>query len=80
MNTSTTNYLAQYDAAADSEKFPLVRRWIDTEPLPFFKQLRAQRPIFVTPECTLLARFDDVTEVLNLPKVFTVALYAPKNG
>jgi cytochrome P450 len=30
--------------------------------------------------CTLLTLFDDVTEVLNLPQVFTVALYLPKMG
>ena len=34
MNTSAS-YLEQYDATADAEKFPLVRRWMDTEPLPF---------------------------------------------
>lgn len=75
-----TNYLEQYDAAAEADKFPLVRKWLDTEPLPFFKELREQRPILVTPACTLVARFDDVTEVLNLPKIFTVALYLPKMG
>ena len=37
MDTTTSNYLDQYDAAADADKFPMVRRWIDTEPLPFFK-------------------------------------------
>lgn len=73
-----TNYLEQFDAAADSDKFPLVRRWIDTERLPFFKELREKRPILVTPVCTLLTRFDDVTDVLNMPLIFTVALYLPK--
>jgi hypothetical protein len=32
---STTSYLEQYDAAADTEKSYLARRWIDTEPLSF---------------------------------------------
>jgi len=40
-----TNYLQQFDAAADADKWPLVRRWIDTDPLPFFKELREKRPI-----------------------------------
>ncbi|MEO5654589.1 MAG: cytochrome P450 [Nitrosospira sp.] len=80
MNASTSRYLEQYDAAADSDKFALVRRWIDTEPLPFFKELREKRPILVTSKCTLVTRFDDVREVLNMPKVFTVAPYAPKMG
>ncbi|HYQ01388.1 MAG TPA: cytochrome P450 [Polyangiaceae bacterium] len=75
-----TNYLAEYDSAAESEKFQLVRRWIDTEPLPFFKQLRAERPVLVTPECTLVARYADVTDILSQPKVFTVALYVPKQS
>ena len=75
-----TNYLEQFDAAVPDDKFPLVRRWIDTEPLPFLKELRDKRPILVTPLCTLLTRFDDVTEVLNMSLVFTVALYVPKMG
>ncbi len=73
-----TSYLERYDAAVDAEKFPLVRRWIDTEPLPFFKELRAQRPILVTPDCTLVTRFDDVREILKMYKVFTVKPYVPK--
>ena len=80
MTAVATDYLGQFDAAADPEKFPLVRRWIDTEPLPFFKTLLERRPILVTPVCTLLARFDDVTEVLNMPRIFTAALYLPKMG
>jgi cytochrome P450 len=75
-----TTYLDQFDAAHDVDKFPLVRRWIDTEPLPFFKELREKRPILVTPRCTLLTRFDDVTEALNMPLIFTAALYLPKMG
>ena len=78
--SAATNYLEQFDAAADSAKFPLVRRWIDTEPLPFFKVLREKRPVLVTPVCTLLTRFDDVTEVLNMPLIFTARLYLPKMG
>ncbi len=75
---SISSYLEQYDAAADADKFPLVRRWMYNEPLLFFKELRDKRPILVTPECTLLALFDDVTDVLNMPKVFTVEPYVAK--
>ncbi|SFH47498.1 Cytochrome P450 [Nitrosospira sp. Nsp14] len=75
---STASYLEQYDAAADTEKSYLARRWIDTEPLPFFKELRQKRPILVTPKFTLVTRFDEVREVLSMPKVFTVQPYAPK--
>lgn len=74
----STSYLERYDATPDAEKFPLVRRWMDTEPLPFFKELRANRPILVTPDCTLVTRFDDVREILKMYKVFTVKPYVPK--
>ncbi len=72
------DYLAQLDAAKDADKFKLVRRWIDEEPLAFFKTLRKARPILVTPKATLVTRLEDCVEVLNQPKVFTVALYEPK--
>lgn len=74
------NYLEAYDAAADSEKYPLVRKWMKTEPLPFFAQLRAERPVLVTPDCTLVALFTDVRDILQMPKIFTVNLYKPKMG
>ena len=52
-----TNYLEQFDAAPDAAKYPLVRQWMDTEPLPFFKELREKRPVLVTPVCTLVTRY-----------------------
>lgn len=75
-----TSYLEQYDAAAEADKSSLARRWMDTEPLPFFKELREKRPILVTPKFTLITRFDDCREVLNMPKVFTVEPYVSKMG
>jgi hypothetical protein len=69
------DYLAEYDKAEDADKYPLVQKWMKTEPLPFFKQLREQRPILVTPECTLLALFTDIRDALQMPKIFTVDLY-----
>ena len=74
------DYLAEYDAAADVDKYPMVQKWMKTEPLPFFKQLRAERPVLVTPECTLLALYTDVCDALQMPKIFTVDLYKPKMG
>ena len=76
----TKNYLEQYDAASDEDKYPLVQKWMKTEPLPFFKQLREERPILVTPQCTLLANFVDVRDSLQMPTIFTTALYRPKMG
>lgn len=72
------NYLAVYDAASPSEKYPLVQKWMKTEPLPFFAQLRKERPILVTPECVLVTKFTDITDILKMPKIFTVDLYKPK--
>ena len=77
---SDKDYLAEYDAAAEVDKYPLVQKWMKTEPLPFFKQLRKERPILVTPECTLLALFTDIRDALQMPKIFTVDLYKPKMG
>lgn len=76
----TKDYLAEYDVAADADKYPLVQKWMKTTPLPFFKQLRQQRPVLVTPECTLLALFTDIRDALQMPTIFTVDLYKPKMG
>ncbi|MCJ8312818.1 MAG: cytochrome P450 [Saccharospirillaceae bacterium] len=76
----TKNYLEQYDAAAEEDKYPLVQKWMKTEPLPFFKQLREERPILVSPQCTLIALFTDVRDSLQMPTIFTTALYKPKMG
>ncbi len=78
MSNSSRDYLAEYDAAAEADKYLLVQKWIRREPLAFFKQLREQRPVLVTPVCTLVALFTDVRDMLQMPKVFTVDLYKPK--
>jgi len=75
-----TEYLKAYDAGPAAEKFKLVRGWMKSEPLAFFKQLRAERPVLQTPECTLVAMFPDVRDILQMPKIFTVDLYKPKMG
>lgn len=80
MAKAQTNYLAQYDKAPSAKKYPLVQGWMKTEPLEFFAQLRAERPVLVTPECVLVANFVDVRDILMMPKVFTVDLYKPKMG
>ena len=72
------SYLDRYESEPDATKLKLVRQFMADDPLGFFRELREKRPVLVTPECTLVARFDDVIEMLNMPKVFTVALYVPK--
>ena len=75
------NFLAQYDAAAEAEKYPLVQQWLKgPDRLAFMAQLRAERPVLVTPECTLVANYVDVYDMLQLPKIFTVDLYQAKMG
>ncbi len=80
MANAGNDYLSEYDAAPEADKYPLVQKWIREEPLPFFRQLRAERPVLQTPVCTLVASFTDVRDMLQMPKIFTVDLYKPKMG
>ena len=80
MSDAGKDYLREYDTAPEAEKYPLVQGWIRSEPLAFFKQLRAERPVLQTPECTLVAMFTDVRDMLQMPRIFTVDLYKPKMG
>src|SRR3954466_9406218 len=80
MASEQRDYLREYDAAPDAQKYLLARGWMQSEPLPFFKQLREQRPILVTSECTMVALYSNLTDVMQMPKVFTVDLYKPKMG
>jgi cytochrome P450 len=80
MANQQRDFLKEYDGAPDEQKYRLVQRWMKSEPLPFFEQLRAQRPILVTPECTLVTLYTDLTDIMLMPKVFTVDLYKPKMG
>lgn len=74
------SYLAEFNRTRPEKRWPLVRKWIATEPKPFFDELRAKRPILVTDRVTLIAKNADVREVISQPKVFTVDLYKPKMG
>lgn len=78
MDTDPLTYLARIDRAPEASKLRMVREFMAQDPLGFFKELRESRPVLALPECTLVALYDDVIEVLNLPQVFTVALYGPK--
>ena len=74
------SYLQRFDATPAEGRWPLVRGWIFNEPLPFFAELRQERPILVMNELTLVARFSDCTQVLQRYDTFSVALYKPKQG
>lgn len=74
------SYLERFDQTPVARRWALARRWMFEESLPFFAELREHRPILVTPEATLVARFADCREVLLRHDVFSVALYRPKQG
>ena len=76
--TQTHSFLEQIDRADVTKRLALVRQLMADHPLEFFRELRTHRPVLVLPECALVALYDDVIEMLNMPKVFTVALYVPK--
>ena len=48
--------------------------------MPFFKELREQRPVLVMPELVLAARFADCDEILRRYDLFSAALLKPKEG
>ena len=73
-------YLERFDATPASQRWPLVRGWIFGEPLPFFAELRRERPILAMPELTIATRYDDCTEILLRHDLYSVALYKPKQG
>ncbi len=74
------SYLQRIDATPASQRWPLVRGWIFGEPLPFFAELRRERPILAMPELTIATRYDDCTEILLRHDLYSVALYKPKQG
>jgi cytochrome P450 len=73
-------YLQRIDATPPGGRWPLVRGWIFGEPLPFFAELRQERPVLVLPELTLATQFNDCTNILLRHDLFSVALYKPKQG
>jgi cytochrome P450 len=81
------NYLEAIRCALSNETDPtkrrqleagMVGRWLREETLPFLRQLRQERPVFVAPMFTILTRYNDVLEVLNAHDTFTVDNIAPK--
>jgi cytochrome P450 len=74
------SYLQRFDATPEPQRWPLVRGWMFAEPLPFYAELRRDRPILAMPEVTLVTRFADCTEILLRHDLFSVALYKPKQG
>ncbi len=74
------SYLEQIDETSADRRWPMVRRWMFEESLPFFAELRAHRPILAMPELTLVTRFHDCATILRRHDAFSVAPYVPKMG
>jgi cytochrome P450 len=74
------HYLAMIDGAAPERRWEMAREWLLGEPFPFFAELRAERPILVMPELTLVTRFHDCALILRRHADFGVDLYRPKQG
>lgn len=75
-----THYLEQIDQTASADQWPLVRKWMDSEPLALYDSLRECRPVLELPELTIVTRFADCSQVLRQHDLFSVALYASKQG
>jgi cytochrome P450 len=78
METATQSYVARLDAEPNPTKLALLRQFMADDPFGLFKDLRANRPVMVIPDCVVLSLYDDIIEMFNMPKVFTAALYIPK--
>lgn len=74
------SYLARIDAAPPTQRWPLVRGWLYSEPLPLFEELRRDRPVLELPELDFVTRHADCTLILRRHHSFSVALYEPKQG
>jgi cytochrome P450 len=61
-----------------SKQFQFIMEQIRGDALPFFKELRDDRPILQSPMATLVARFRYVEEILHREKVFSVGPYLPR--
>lgn len=73
-------YLDRIEATQPAARWPLVRSLMYGEPIPFFRELRAEQPVLELPELTFCTRFADCTLILRRHDDFKVDLYRPKQG
>lgn len=74
------SYLETIEQTPSAQQWPLVRKWMDEEPLALYEEFREFRPVLELPELTIVTRFSDCSSVLRQHDVFSVALYKPKQG
>ncbi len=53
---------------------------MESQPQPFYSELRRERPILKLPGLVLVSRYDDCMAVLQQHERFSVALYGPKQA
>jgi len=79
--------LAAFDAIATNggdpmdiagKQFQFIMEQIQGNALPFFQELRDNRPILQSTVATLVAQFRDVEEILHREEVFSVNPYLPR--
>src|SRR5262249_40419301 len=79
--------LAAFDAIAAAGGDPkeiagkqlrFIMEQIRGDALPFFKELRDDRPILQSPMAALVSRFRDVEEILQHEEIFSVSPYLPR--
>ena len=75
-----SDFLKQFEAMSESDRWPMVRNWMRETPSALYAELRVNAPVLVTPEVTLVTRFDDCLEVLRRNDLFSIAPYKPKQG
>ena len=75
-----TSYLATIESTPSNQRWPLVRGWMQSEPLELYSELRRHRPVLELPELVLVSRFRDCVDILSRHDRFSVSLYKPKQG
>src|SRR5271166_1746856 len=60
------------------KQFQFIMQQIEGNALPFFRELREDRPILQSPMATLVAQFWDVEEILHREEIFSVSPYLPR--
>lgn len=69
-------FLSDYDALTSPlEQLTLMQKWIVENPSGMFAELRAQKPIFITPGPVIVSRYRDVFEVASLDQIYSVKPY-----
>jgi cytochrome P450 len=69
-------FLSEYnELTSPQEQVGLIQKWIVENPSGMFAELRAQKPIFITPGPVVVSRYRDVIDVASLDQVFSVKPY-----